>query len=295
MKNDSWTVYKHTAPNGKSYIGITCLPLSERWRNDGSGYKRQPFYHAIQKYGWDNISHEILFTDLSKEAAEEIEISLIKKHRTLLSENGYNSATGGGVNRGFTLSDETKQKLRERHLGKKASAEARKRMSEAQRGEKCYWYGKHLDEATKAKIRASRMGSKNPMYGKSRSDEFKKQLSQRVSGENNPNYGVRRTGSQNGMYGKHHKPETIELYKQINSGAGNPKSRPVYQYDDQMNIIHRFEYIGEAVKELGLQHNAKNGIIACCRGRQKTAHGYKWGYAPVEDRAERNVLGTMNK
>ena len=38
------------------------------------------------------------------------------------------------------------------HLGKHHSAETRKKMSEALKGEKCYIFGKHLSEDTRKKI-----------------------------------------------------------------------------------------------------------------------------------------------
>ena len=37
-------VYKHTCPNGKVYIGITCQKPQNRWGKDGNGYKEQLFY-----------------------------------------------------------------------------------------------------------------------------------------------------------------------------------------------------------------------------------------------------------
>ena len=47
----NYTVYKHTSPSGKIYIGMTCQKPKDRWGKDGNGYKGQPFYNAIQKYG----------------------------------------------------------------------------------------------------------------------------------------------------------------------------------------------------------------------------------------------------
>ena len=76
MKEKKWCIYKHTnIINGKSYIGITSLKLSDRWRSDGKGYKHSRcFYNAIQKYGWNNIKHEIIECDLTKEKADKEEI-----------------------------------------------------------------------------------------------------------------------------------------------------------------------------------------------------------------------------
>lgn len=61
-------VYIHTFPNKKVYIGITHQNPNRRWRNNGEGYRKQNFiYNAIKKYGWENVKHEILYTNLTKE------------------------------------------------------------------------------------------------------------------------------------------------------------------------------------------------------------------------------------
>ena len=65
----SYVIYKHISPSGKIYIGQTCQSPKQRW-NGGIGYKHsQHFYNAILKYGWDNISHEIICEGLNKKEA----------------------------------------------------------------------------------------------------------------------------------------------------------------------------------------------------------------------------------
>ena len=55
-----YSVYKHTTPNGKVYIGITGKEPEKRWMK-GRGYQNNPhFSHAIKFYGWENIEHEIV-------------------------------------------------------------------------------------------------------------------------------------------------------------------------------------------------------------------------------------------
>ena len=154
-------VYKHTCPNGKTYIGITSLELSRRWQN-GLGYKRQPyFYNAILKYGWDNIKHEVLFTDLSKEEAEEKEIELIAKYKSNNKKYGYNIANGGNVI--GTMSEETKAKI----------SKALKGISK----EVSPFKGKHHTTATKIKLSDLKKGNKNPMYGKRILEDTKLKMS----------------------------------------------------------------------------------------------------------------------
>ena len=88
-----FSVYCHTFPNGKKYIGIS-KDAEKRWGVNGCGYNTQPkMERAIKKYGWDNVDHEIIVDGLEKEQAEKLEIYLISELDTI--ENGYNSAIGG--------------------------------------------------------------------------------------------------------------------------------------------------------------------------------------------------------
>lgn len=138
-----YTVYQHKNKiNGKVYIGITKQKPEQRWRH-GQGCKSSPhFYAAIQKYGWDNFEHNILFQNLTKEEACKKEQELIAKYHSMDREFGYNSTSGGDM---FTMNKETKQKISQSMMGNKnglghpCSEEKKKKISEAQKG-------KHLTE-----------------------------------------------------------------------------------------------------------------------------------------------------
>lgn len=166
----SYTVYKHTFPNGKVYIGITGQTPSRRWR-EGHGYEGQPVFDAIVKYGWDNIEHTILEKGLTKEQAEEKEKYYIKEYNSLSHANGYNIETGGYCT--DKISEETKDKLRKALKGRQA-------------GEKHWHYGQHWSEKIRQKISKAHKGMK---YG----EETRKKRSERFSGKNNPMYGVKMT------------------------------------------------------------------------------------------------------
>jgi len=114
-----YIVYCHTNKiNNKKYIGITKQNPSNRWGSRGQGYIESPkFYNAILKYGWDNFSHEILYTGLSQEEACKIEQQLIKKYNTINDNFGYNMTTGGEKHYHFTK--ETIQKLSKQKIGEK--------------------------------------------------------------------------------------------------------------------------------------------------------------------------------
>ena len=82
-------VYVHTVPNGKIYIGQT-NDFVRRW-NNGVGYiENRQFYKDIQKYGWNNIKHEIIASFEDREDAEKLEIALIVLLQSENAEFGYN-------------------------------------------------------------------------------------------------------------------------------------------------------------------------------------------------------------
>ena len=87
-------VYVHIFPNGKAYVGITRQTPEERWSN-GDGYKAQPVYKYIKKYGWDNIEHIILESGLNEVEAAEKETYYINKYDSY--KNGYNYTMGGDM------------------------------------------------------------------------------------------------------------------------------------------------------------------------------------------------------
>lgn len=137
-----YTVYKHTSPSGKVYIGLTAQQVEKRWRG-GKGYKyNQAFYKAIQKYGWDNIKHEIIAENLTAEQAQKLEIELIEKYDSRNKNRGYNICVGGDLS----------------WLGVKHTEETKKKMSELKKGKPSSRKGAHLSEETKIKLSLSHKG-----------------------------------------------------------------------------------------------------------------------------------------
>lgn len=170
--NNTYTVYKHTTPSGKIYIGITSKDVNKRWLN-GRGYaKNKHFWNAIQLYGWSNIKHEILETGLSKEEACEKEKLYIKRFNACDGKHGYNLTTGG-------------------EIGTEHTAESRRKLSESKKGKR-YNIGVPFTEERKQHLKehhADVRGEKNPNYGKKwTSEQISLRQSHRVYtyGANNP-------------------------------------------------------------------------------------------------------------
>ena len=164
----NYTVYMHTSPSGKVYIGITSRGVEQRWGYNGYGYYGQPFFSAILKYGWDNIKHEILYTNLTKAEAEEKEIELIKLYYSNKSEYGYNADNGG-----FSVG--------------RCGEQTKKKISEATKGRIPWNKGIPRTEEEKRKMSLSHIGKtkgkKNGNYGKPMSEEAKRKSSESHKGK----------------------------------------------------------------------------------------------------------------
>lgn len=96
IESGDYTVYVHISPNKKRYVGITKQEPRKRWAY-GKGYRKNQslFYNAIQKYGWENFEHYILFEGVSKDFAIKKERELIKLWKTNNRKYGYNITLDG--------------------------------------------------------------------------------------------------------------------------------------------------------------------------------------------------------
>lgn len=90
-----YCVYVHTFPKGEKYVGITSRQPELRWMR-GRGYFGQWVFSAIEKYGWDNIEHNIVATGLSEAEARSMEHALIDKYHSWCPGFGYNDVGGNG-------------------------------------------------------------------------------------------------------------------------------------------------------------------------------------------------------
>ena len=166
----------------------------------------------------------ILKKDMSEQEAFVHEIFLIKKYGRKDNGTGIlrNRTDGGEGSSGYKPSDETKEKMREAKLGKKASPETLENMSGENNhnfgkkaspetllkisGENNHNFGKKASPETLLKLREAklgkkrssefiknmsetRLGVKNPMYNKKLSDATKAKIAEALSGEKHPNYG----------------------------------------------------------------------------------------------------------
>lgn len=270
-QKNKYIVYKHTSPSGKVYIGITMQSTKERWKS-GKGYKHCiKFYSAINKYGWENIKHEVLLQDQTEEAAKYTEKYLIKWYKT--HNISYNITDGGEGCVGKPVSEETKRKISEK---------AKQRYKKS----KHPWTGRHQTQeakdiiSKKAKERYKN-GQVPSMKGKHHSEETKQLLSKKFKGTPSPTKGMKMPQEFCDKISKAKKGIAPAMSREkVLLGAKHAREKlikKVHQFDLNGNYIQTFDSVTDACFSLGKERQTTS-ICAACSGKQKTAFGYIWKY-----------------
>lgn len=273
--NENWCVYKHTSPSGKCYIGITSAKNPNlRWGVGGRRYlykhetrgEHVKFVNAINKYGWDNIKHEILETGLTHKEAKEKEKYYIEKFDSY--HNGYNGTFGGEGTIGMT-------------------------------GKKCTWYGRHHSKEAKRKIseaNKNKIWSEEALLKMCESKGVKPIVQLTLEGNFIKEWRSANNAKQENGYGCtsqilnccNHKARSaygfywmfLEEYKDIGFSKEftiwrNTMMKKVNQYDLEGNYMKTFESIKEAAKTVGCSDGE---IVVCCQKKRKSTHGYQFRY-----------------
>ena len=183
-------IYKITNPKGKIYIGQT-YNVDRRLREYRTNHckNQTKVYFSIKKYKWETHIFEILY-----EFPKDINQIVINTYETFywlqFKEAGYDmlNIREPGSNgkhsqetkdrlstffKGRVISDETKEKMREKRKLQEFSLETRKKMSLAHSGKIGNRLGSKLTNETKLKIASSKKG-------KPLSEEHKLKLKGRV-------------------------------------------------------------------------------------------------------------------
>lgn len=282
----TWKVYVHTTPSNKRYVGITSRNANKRW-NGGLGYKNCPsFYGAIQKYGWDNIRHEVLETGLSFKEAEERERFYIEKYQTNSPQYGYNMTVGGLGSNGFKLPDEKRALL---SIGRKGinavgygfypSDETKQKMSNSAKGRK-------VDNSSKEKMARSK---NKPVYQYDLNGNFIKQYESAIQAADNLgiNRGnlcsccrnvVKNAGGYFWSYKMIDNPKLIiDHLRGINCFpvVKGRNEKAVYKLDLFGNVIKKYDSIKNASIETGIPAQE---ISQACKNKDKVTREFKWKY-----------------
>lgn len=266
-QGSSYTVYMHTTPSGKRYIGITAQTVEKRWQN-GYGYaygENDYFFNAIRKYGWDNIKHEILFEGLTKSEAEEKEIELIAKYNTASRECGYNHETGGYATPKHTEEYKRRMSKLQKEIWEKSEGR-REKMAELRRG-------KHLSDETKEKLRQANLGKQQSLETrKKRANTLRGMKKPKTSAALKAAWASGRMKGSTGCHGSEKQKEAARKSAALGAAACR---KPIVQIDENGAIIAEFESAAKAKSILNLPYAQ---ISAVCKGKRKSTYGLYFKY-----------------
>lgn len=240
-KMNNYTVYKHTTPNNKVYIGITKQSdVKRRWLG-GSGYvNNEHFYKAIKKYGWENIRHEIIAEALTEEEAQSMEMALIAKYHSNNKAFGYNKTSGG-------------------EAGKTYTEESKKNISNA------------LKKVYLERPELKRFGSENPMFGKRGADN--PNYGRKASAETCSKISAK---AKERVYTEEIRKKMSDSHKGTTKDAAT-KAKISESHKKPVRCIETgiiYPSIGEAQK--AIPNCSKLGAV--CLEKRETAGGYHWEY-----------------
>lgn len=256
--------------NGHRYIGST------------NNFKRRLIHHrsdlrtnthhspilqrAYNKYGEHRFYIEILETC---EPIQETLFLLEQKYLDLKPEYNINPIANRPPGFKGEVSEETRQKRRLANLGKKASDEARKNMSEAQRkkpGKKVDQYdleGNYIQTFNRAVDAGRAMGNYNKYV----------QIISCCKGKVRTAWG----------YIWKYNADNRDIFE-VQKPKGKDNKRPVVCLTKKDEYVAEFSSILEAAIALGSATNCST-INKVVHGKGKTAFGYKWRYKEDYERS----------
>ena len=246
MKEKISGIYKITClANGKVYIGqssnLSKRITDHKWMFVKGNHKSIPLQEAYNQYGPNNFTYEIV-EYCPKEQLEERERFYLTQYGWPNPDKMFNVENGG--NKGKKLGEETKEKIRQAHIGFKVSEETKRKISKTTTGKK-------LSEETRNKIRQARLGT-------------------HVSPETLEKMRYNSSGERNWHYGQHVPEETRAKIR-----ASNPNTKIVQQFTKDGQFVA--EYLGANIIQQKLKISAAH-IRQCCYGQRKSAGGYVWRY-----------------
>lgn len=168
--------------NGKRYVGSTARSFAVRWSNhraelNRGKYHGPHFQSAWKKYGDGTFAFEVLFPcgpDLCV-AMEQRFIDLLQPKYNVRPVAGNGAAKGNQYRLGHKHTAEAREKMSAANRGRKLSPGIRARMSLAHMGHRptpetraklsAAHKGKHPSAETRAKMSVAAMGNKNYLGG----------------------------------------------------------------------------------------------------------------------------------
>lgn len=272
-----YKIYCHVFPNGKRYFGQTKRTLEERFGKNGTNYKDSPFlWNAIQKYGWENISHILIKDNLTKEEANKYEMAYIKSYKTYDKNYGYNLTLGGDGNNQYDY-----QNIYDLWLSNLSIKEIAQQLDCSPKTVRIALNSYGIS----GKERISKSAGKYhsfPIYQYTMNGEFLSSYNSISEAEkitNIPHTNIikvlqNKRRSAGGYRWSKEKVEKLPIY--------------IYQSENKIKVVKQYTLEGLLLKEFSSASQAAiavtgkpdggSAIGKVCKGQARTAYGYRWSY-----------------
>lgn len=264
----------------KNIFGQTKISLKERAGSHFVNYKESwKFYNAIKSFGENAFESKILFETDSKEVANEKEIELISKFKTLDDEYGYNIQPGGLL---FFMNKCIRNKISEKLLSSKkfkennykAHAKAIVSINIETKEFRIFssaTEASHILGISRGNISSICRGDGKALSLKGYLFMFKKKFNQNNIDEYINNYNTRISEKYNDKRNEKMRNSLLEKYKK-DSSSFNHLRKKVYCVETK----EVFDSITDAAKSKNIL--APSNIALVCCGKRKTAVKLHWKF-----------------
>lgn len=267
--------------NGKIYIGKTCRDIETRWAEHCSRANSDDKYYlhnAINKYGKESFTIEEIDKAKTEEEINKLERYWIDFYNSVDKNYGYNLTTGGDGQQKYNWNEF--RALWDSGYSIKEIASiyncGRDTVGQALKDYGNYSYKESLQ-------RSSAMKKSVKQYDKNKQLITIYQSIQEAA----DNVGCSVASISNCLKNKTYitcgyfwtystdtLPEEVEFKFKY-------KTREINQYDLEDNFIQKFNSSADAARSIAPNSNINSSsgtIIQVCKGKRKTAYGYKWRY-----------------
>ena len=234
--------------NNKMYVGKMSKSVNKSKSYLGSGVV---INKAIQKYGKESFIKEILEENVKPEELSIREIFWIEKLNTKLP-NGYNLTDGGEGTAGYKKTRIQIENHRKAIIGKKASEETKRKISNAHVGKR------------KTEVHAKNISK--GLKGRKLSQDHIKKVSE-------ANKGKKISEEHKKMISDFHKGRLTSEETKVKMSLANKAKVKIQQLSLDGQVIATYESIKEAIRQTG---SVASGVFRCLSGERKTHKGYIW-------------------
>lgn len=270
-------IYKITNNiNGRVYIGQTIGTIEKRFnehKRDAIKGCQYALHRAMRKYGIDNFSVEEI-EQCSTEELDDREQYWISFYDSYYQ--GYNMTIGGSAFRKPPLSEEKKQQILDLYINTNDSIKD---------------ISKEVDVSAFTVSKVLHENNidvhKKPMYDYSK-------LAKAYLEIQNVNEVGRKYKCTNSIVQRACRQNNVEILpaEVVTSKINN---REVYKIDKTSGeILQKFVSLKDAAQSVGGGDRSMN-ISAVCRGKQKTAYGYRWCYVDSFDEFSKDFIANSKK